>query len=479
MGNLLTTINDFVWGLPLVILVLLSGLYFTVRMKFPQFRRFKSFVKASTQNESSSKGLNQVQSFVLTAARTVGVGNIAGMAAGIHFGGPGSIFWLWILALFGSATVMIEGILAQTYKKEINGEYRGGPSYYMEKAFKNKKIGRIFALTYAVVGVFAVTFLMPGVQSYNITQGIELAFGVDQAIGGLILAALLAVVIIGGIKRIGQFAQRFSPIIAVLYLLIALIVIIFNYDKIIPTFGLIFKSAFGVDAVFGAIVGQSISWGIKRGVFANEIGVGTSAITSATSEVKHPVTQGMIGGLSVFVGTFFVSTMTALMILITNSYNVVGPDGNMIVEYLPGTAYGNEYIISAIDSVLPNLGAPIIAIAVLSFSSVALLAHYLYAESNLIFLIGERKKPVFVLQIAFIASVFLGSVISADAVWTMGDLAFGLMAWINVITLFVIGNQGVKIFADYEEQEKQNKEPVFDPDKLNLLEADKSWKQNK
>ena len=477
MAELISKLNGMVWSMGLVLLVLLGGLYFSVRMGFPQIRRIKALIKASSEkSESGEKGLNQFQSFVLTAARTVGVGNIAGMATGIHFGGPGAIFWLWILAIFGSPIAMIEGIMAQTYKIEVHGEYRGGPAYYMEKGFKNKKIGRVFALFYAGVGVFAVTLLMPGVQTYNIAKGINLAFGVNMVVAGAIFTAVLALVILGGLKRIGNVAQRVSPFMAIAYFIMSLVVIAFNFDKFPGAIALIFKSAFGKDAIFGAILGQAVSWGIKRGVFANEVGIGSSAITSATAEVRHPVTQGLIGALSVFMGTFFVCTTSAIMIIVTNSYNVEGPGGKMIVENLPGVEYGNAYVINAINTTVPGIGAAFIAISVLCFSSVALLAYYLYAESDLVFLVGEKKGPIKILKIVFIISVFIGSITPVGTVWDMGDMAHGMMAWINIITLLLIGNQGVKIFKDYEEQEKKGQKPEFNPEKLGLNDVSNVWK---
>lgn len=479
MGSILEKLNGYIWSVPLVVLILFSGLYFSFKMKFPQFRRFKSLVKASSKGTSSNKGLNQVQSFIFTAARTVGVGNIAGMAAGIHFGGPGAIFWLWILAIFGSSIAMIEGILGQSYKVEVNGEFRGGPAYYIEKGFKNKKIGKILAFFYAVVGVFAVTFLMTAVQGYNIVKGINLAFGFDMVIVGLVFAVFLGFIIIGGLKRIGNVVQRLSPFIAIVYFIMSLIVIFFNIDKLPSTLLLIVKSAFGKDAIMGAIMGQSIIWGIKRGVFANEVGVGSSAITSASAEVDHPVTQGMIGALSVFMGTFFICTTSALMMLITNSYNVVDRLGNIIVEYLPGVEYGNAYIINAINSVFTGFGDAFIAISVLCFASVALLAYYIYAESNLIFLIKDNKLGVLILKIFFVIAVFVGSILNVDIVWTMGDMAYGMMAWVNVFALIFIGNQGVKIFADYEKQEKEGIIPKFDAEKLGMENTSEIWNDNK
>lgn len=479
MDNIINLINDKVWGMGLILLVLITGLYYSFKMKFPQFRRFKSMVDVSSKSKNSEKGLNQLQSFIFTAARTVGVGNIAGMAAGIYFGGPGSIFWLWILAIFGSPIAMVEGIMSQIYKVEINGEYRGGPAYYMDKGFKNKKVGRIFALFYAVVGVFAVTFLMPRVQTYNIVKGLNLAFGFNMKIAGLVFSAILGIIIIGGLKRIGNTAQRISPFMAIIYFIMSLIVIAFNISEFPRVIVLIIKSAFGRDAIFGAIMGQSIIWGIKRGVFANEVGIGSSAITSASAEVEHPVTQGFIGALSVFMGTFFICTTTAIMILITNSYNVVGMNKELIVNNLNNVEYGNAYVINAINTVLPGVGDGFIAISVLCFSSVALLAYYLYAESDLIYLVGEKKEPVLLLKIAFVISVYLGSTSSVDMVWTMGDLAHGLMAWINIITLILIGNQAVRIFKDYENQEKLGINPEFNPEKLNLNNVSDLWKNSK
>ena len=266
---------------------------------------------------------------------------------------------------------------------------------------------------------------------------------------------------------------------AIAYFIMSLIVIAFNIDKLPATLMLIIKSAFGKDAIMGAIVGQSVIWGIKRGVFANEIGVGSSAITSGSAEVDHPVKQGMIGGLSVFMGTFFICTTSALMILITNSYNVVDKVGNAIVEYLPGVEYGNAYVINAINTVIPGVGEAFIAISVLCFSSVALLAYYLYAESDLIYLIGDKKRPILILKIFFIISIFIGSIASVDTVWTMGDMGYGLMAWVNVFSIIFIGGQAVRIFKDYENQEKLGiKNPTFNPKKLGIKNASDVWNIN-
>ncbi|MDO4275579.1 MAG: alanine/glycine:cation symporter family protein [Eubacteriales bacterium] len=478
MNEILTTINDILWSMPLVILVLGAGLYFSIRMAFPQFRYLKEMIRNMGKGEESSKGLSPFRAFIFTAARTVGVGNIAGMATAIFFGGPGAVFWFWILALIGSAVALIEAVLSQTYRQTIHGEYRGGPAYYMEHGMKNKALGKLMASVFAVLTILCFVLLSPTTQSYNITQGISAAFHLPVVGVGIVFTGFLAFVILGGLKRIGSAAQKISPVMALLYILMALIIIVMNITKLPGIFALIFKSAFGTDQVFSAIVGSAISWGIKRGVFANEVGVGSSAVTAAVGEVSHPVKQGLSNALSVFIGTFFVCTTSAIMMLMTGCYNVSDGAGGFLYEGLPGVAYGNDFVSSAIDTVIPGFGAPFVAIAILCFASVALLAYYLYGESSLYYLFPKNKILPWVLKICFLVTVFLGCLLSADAVWTMGDIGHGVMAWVNIISLLILGSQAVRIFKDYDKQRKNGvEEPVFDPDALGITEVSETWKK--
>lgn len=478
MNEILTTINDILWSMPLVILVLGAGLYFSVRMAFPQFRYLKEMIRNMGQGQDSTRGLSPFRAFIFTAARTVGVGNIAGMAAAIYFGGPGAVFWFWILALIGSAVALIEAVLSQVYRQTIHGEYRGGPAYYMEHGMKNKTLGKAMATLFAGLTILCFVLLSPTTQSYNIAQGISTAFHLPVVAVGVVFTAFLGFIILGGLKRIGNAAQRISPIMALLYILMALIIIVMNITKLPGIFALIFKSAFGTHQVFSAIVGSAISWGIKRGVFANEVGVGSSAVTAAVGEVSHPVKQGLSNALSVFIGTFFVCTTSAIMMLMTGSYNVSDGAGGLLYEGLPGVTYGNDYVSSAIDTVVPGLGAPFVAVAILCFASVALLAYYLYGESSLFYLFPKSKTLPWVLKICFLLTVFLGCILSADAVWTMGDIGHGVMAWVNIISLFILSGQGIRIFKDYDKQRKSGvEEPVFDPDALGLTEVSETWKK--
>lgn len=478
--QILNSLNGVLWGMPLVILILGAGIYFSIRMKFPQARCLKEMIRLTGSSSGSEKGMSSIQSFIFTAARTVGVGNIAGMATGIFFGGPGAIFWLWVLAFFGTAVAQTESTLAQTYKKVVHGEYRGGPAYYMERGIKNKTLGKILAVAYAGVTIIAVTLLMPEVQSYNIVHGMKDAFGGNLLIYAVIFTFVLGLTIIGGLKRIGNVAQKISPIMGCAYVLMALVVMIVNIKELPAVLALIVKSAFSMDAVFGGIAGSAITWGIKRGVYANEVGIGTSAITSASAEASHPAKQGLISGLSVYIGTIFVCTTSAIMMLMTGCYNVQGADGELIYEGIKGVAYGNGFVSGAINTVFPGVGEIFIAVAILCFSFVALTAYYLYTESNVKYLFGGNKVAVRVIQILFILAVFAGTLLSAQTIWTMGDIANALMAWLNVIGLILLGNQSVKIFKDYERQKKAGvEEPVFDPESLGIHNVGDVWKGKK
>ncbi|MEG1383715.1 MAG: alanine/glycine:cation symporter family protein [Oscillospiraceae bacterium] len=431
-----------------------------------------------SQGNDTKSGLSPVKSFIFTAARTVGVGNIAGMATAIYFGGPGAIFWLWILAIFGSGVALIEAILAQTFRVMSNGEYRGGPAYYMEKGMKNKKIGRIFAIVYAAVTFISMTLLMPGVQAHYISYGISDAFNVPVVLVGAIFALLLAFTIFGGLRRMGSTVQKISPFMAIIYILMSIFIIGANIEKLPAILTLIFKSAFGAEQIFAGITGATISWGIKRGVYANEVGLGTSAVTAAVGEVSHPAKQGLTGALSVFIGTFFVCTTSAIMMLMTGCYNVVDGAGTMIYEGLPGVAYGSAFVSAAIDSAIPGVGAPFIAIAILCFAFVALLAFYLYAESNMIYLFGSNKILINILKTVFTISVFIGTVLTASTVWSLGDIGNAMFAWINTISLFFVGGIGIKIFKDYDSQKKKGiKDPIFDPEALGIDDVADCWKE--
>lgn len=481
MNAILENIASKIWDMPLIFLILGVSVYFSVLMKFPQFTQFKEMLRLLKERGESEQGLSPFQSFIFTAARTVGVGNIAGMATGIYFGGPGAIFWLWVLALFGSSVAIIEGTLAQTYKKVINNEYKSGPANYMAEGFSNPKIGKVFAILYSIITTISLTFLMSGVQSYYIVEGLHEAFKIPTLPLAIVFTVILGIVIFGGLKRMGRTAQKISPIAGLLYVVMSLIVILLNITKLPEVVGLIFRSAFGNDAIFGAMLGSALQWGIRRGVHANEIGIGTSAITSATSQVKHPAQQGLLGGMSVYIGTLFVCTTTTFMILMTGTYNVVNPSGQIVFEGVKGLNYGNPFVAEAIQSVIPipNIGNIFVALAILVFAFVALTAFYLYAESSFSYIIGDNKTAFTILKICFLGAVFGGTLVVSDTIWALADIGNGLMAWTNILALLFVGHKGAKIVGDYITKRRQGEsEPEFDPSQVGIDPDTVIWKKD-
>ena len=480
MSGLFNQIAGLLWGLPIIFLILGVSVYYTVIMKFPQFTQLKEMFRLLKERGESEEGLSPFQSFIFTAARTIGVGNIAGMAMGIYFGGPGAIFWLWVLALFGSSIAILEGTLGQTYKQVIHNEYKSGPANYMAKGFKSKRLGKGFAIAYSLITAISLTFLMSGVQAFYIVQGLHDAFNLPVIILAIAFTLLLGIVIFGGLKRIGHTSQKLSPIAGLVYVTLSPIVIVVNYRKMPEVISLIFQSAFGQQAVFGAVVASALQWGIRRGVHANEIGIGTSAITSATAQVSHPAQQGLLGGLSVYIGTLFVCTTTTFMILVTDSYNVIHPNGTLIHQGVPGLQAGNPFVAHAIQSVIPipNIGNVIVALAILIFAFVALTAYYLYAESSLAYIVGDHPKVFVGLKCCFLVSIFVGTMVVSDVIWAMADIGYGLMAWTNVIAILFVGHQGVRIVKDYTDQRAQGiKKPSFVPKSLGLEPHKGIWDQ--
>lgn len=478
MADFLHAAAAHVWNRGLIVLILLTGLYFSVRMRFPQLTQLKEMLRLLGARDAGASGISPLQSFVFTAARTFGVGNIAGMAAGMYFGGPGTLFWLWVLAFFGAAIAILEGTLAQTFKRPMRGGYRGGPAYYMVAAMRPGRLGKIFGLCYSVVTVISLTFLMPEVQSYYIVQGLNEAFGADRLLAGIVLTVLLALVIQGGLNRMGRATYRISPTVGTLYVLVSLFIIFANLHRVPEAFFLILRSAWGRDAAFGGITAFALQWGIRRGVQANEVAVGTSAIISSTSEVSHPVQQGLLGGLSVYIGTLFVCTTTTFMILLTDSYNVQSPSGGFVFEGLPGVEYGNPFVSHAIQRVIPipNFGNVFVALAIFFFAFVALSAFYLHAESNLAYLLGNHPAGHFILRVLFLGSVFFGTQIAADTIWAMADIGFGMMAWINLFSLLLTGHIGVRIYYDYINKRKTGVlDPPFLPKDTGITHGAEVW----
>ena len=471
MSDLVNGINSYIWSLPLIYLCLGVGLYFSLRTRFLQIRHIKEMVRLMFKGESSPAGITSFQALTLSLSGRVGTGNIAGVATAITFGGPGAVFWMWVVAFFGAGTAFIESTLAQIYKeKDSKGQYRGGPAYYIEKGLGMKWYAWVFALS-TIVGC---GLLMPGVQANSIASGIENAFGISPSVSAAVIVVLLGMIIFGGVKRIAHFTQIVVPFMALGYILVAFVIIAMHIEMVPDVVSLIVGSAFGMKAGFGAILGLAIEWGVKRGIYSNEAGQGTGPHPAAAAEVSHPAKQGLVQGFSVYVDTLFVCSATAFMIIITGAYNVMGKAGEAIVEQLPGVEAGPGYTQAAVESVMPGFGGMFVAIALFFFAFTTILAYYYIAETNVAYINRHIHRPwlMFLLKIALMSSVVYGAVKTAELAWGLGDIGVGLMAWLNIIAILLLQKPALLALKDYEAQKAQGLDPVFDPTKLGIKNAD-------
>ncbi|GGE16243.1 alanine/glycine:cation symporter family protein [Sphingobacterium cellulitidis] len=459
MQEIIDKIYSIVWSDALVYLCLLAGVYFSIRFKLPQLIYLKEMVRLLFKGGSSKKGISSFQAFSLAISGRVGTGNIAGVATAIGMGGPGAIFWMWVIAFLGSSSAIIEATLGQLYKEEKDGQYRGGPAYYIQKGLKSK----LFAWVFAIVTIISTGFLLPSVQSNSIAVAMKSAFNFSPGIVGLFLVLLLGFIIIGGVKRISKVAEFVVPFMAGAYILMAVVIIVLNIQQVPAIFKLIFQSALNLEATFGGIVGSAISWGVKRGIYSNEAGQGTAPHAAAAAEVSHPIKQGLVQGFSVYVDTLFVCTATALMILFTGQYNVVHPAGGFIVQHIPGIEAGPEFTQMAVSQHFPNIGSGFIAIALMFFAFTTIMAYYYIAECNVSFLGKKRSRlaMIWVLRAMILGSVYFGCISTAKMAWDLGDIGVGMMAWLNMIAIILLHNKVLKLFKDYNQQRKEGKDPVF------------------
>jgi AGCS family alanine or glycine:cation symporter len=469
-SELVSAANGIIWSPALIYLCLGVGLYFSLRTRFMQVRGLKHMVQLMFDNKSSEAGVSSFQALAMSLSGRVGTGNIAGVATAITFGGPGAVFWMWTVAFLGASTAYVESTLAQIYKeKDDNGQYRGGPAYYIEKCMGQKWYAWIFA----VCTVIATGFLLPGVQANSIASGLATAWGVDTAVSAAVMVILLGFIIFGGVKRIAVFAEVVVPFMALAYILVAMVIVFLNIGQVPHMIALIFKSAFGMEAGFGAVMGMAVQWGVKRGVYSNEAGQGTGPHPAAAAEVDHPAQQGYVQAFSVYIDTLFVCSATAFMLLSTGMYNVKAPDGSFLHHGLPGVETGAAYTQAAVESVLPGFGAPFVALALFFFAFTTIVAYYYMAETNIAYINRKIHRPwlSFVLKLGIMAAVTYGSVKSAGLAWDMGDVGVGLMAWLNIIAILIIQKPALLALKDYESQQKAGLKPSFDPEALGIRNA--------
>ena len=485
MNEIVNSINDVIWSPALIYLCLGAGLFYSIMTRFVQVRHFKEMWKLLLNNNSSEKGISSFQALAVSLSGRVGVGNIAGVAAAIGFGGPGAVFWMWVVAFLGASTAYAESTLGQLYKVEENGQYRGGPAYYFERCLGWKPLGILFAIS-AIIGC---GIFLPGVQANAVGNAVTKIFGdgalvitsfgdvgTNKLIALAVILIILAFIIFGGIKRIAQFTQVVVPFMALGYIVMALIVVFLNLDKIPGVFQLIFSDAFSAQAGFGAAIG----WGVKRGIYSNEAGQGTGPHAAAAAEVEHPAQQGLVQAFSVYVDTLFVCTATALMILITNQYNVAGtlPDGQFIVQNVDAATKINsaEFTQLALLQVFGSFGQVFVGLALFFFAFTTILAYYYITETNVSYLnrIFNNKLPEIVFKLLLMFMVAYGTVNSEGYIWTIGDIGVGIMAWINVLGILVIffmHKPTLLCLRDYEAQKKAGGPITFDPVKLGIKNA--------
>ncbi|MFT6247288.1 MAG: AGCS family alanine or glycine:cation symporter [Cognaticolwellia sp.] len=497
MQEIVDIINGYIWSPYLIYLCLGAGVFFSILTRFVQIRHFREMFRLLLSGKSSAKGISSFQALAVSLSGRVGTGNIAGVAAAIGFGGPGAVFWMWVVAFLGAATAYIESTNAQIYKEEEDGQYRGGPAYYIEKALGQKW----YAWTFALATILACGVLLPVVQSNGIGDAMVNVFGTSGSVNSFMgalpltkvytavfIVILLGFIIFGGVKRIASFTQVVVPFMALAYIIIACSIIALHIDALPRVFMLIVSDAFSPMAGFGAAIG----WGVKRGVYSNEAGQGTGPHAAAAAEVQHPAQQGLVQAFSVYIDTLFVCSATAFMILITQSYNVM-PEGapSFVVQNLASDVVinGPAFTQLAVDSVLTGFGKPFIAIALFFFAFTTVLAYYFIAENNVSYINKTIKMPIlrFVLKLIIMTAVFYGTVAEPSAAWGLGDIGVGLMAWLNIvgiIAIFFMAKPAIKALRDYERQQKEGVEDyTFDPKSLEIKNAD-FWenrfnKQNK
>lgn len=485
MEGFISALNSIIWSPVLIYLCLGAGLFYSILTRFAQVRHFKEMCKLLVNNTESEKGISSFQALAVSLSGRVGVGNIAGVAAAIGFGGPGAILWMWVVAFLGASTAYAESTLGQIYKVDERGQYRGGPAYYFERCLGWRWLGMVFALS-AIIGC---GIFLPGVQANAVGNAVTQIFGdgnmvvtsfgevgTHKLIALAFILIVLAFIIFGGIKRIAHFTQIIVPFMALGYIVMALIVVFLNLDKVPGIFSLIISDAFSAQAGFGAAIG----WGVKRGIYSNEAGQGTGPHAAAAAEVDHPAQQGLVQAFSVYVDTLFVCTATALMILITQQYNVVGelPPGEFIVQNVDAaTEIGSAAFTQlALLSVFGNFGQVFVGLALFFFAFTTILAYYYITETNVAYLnrIFNNKLPVIVFKLLLMFMVAYGTVNNAGYIWNIGDIGVGLMAWVNVLgilAIFFMYRPTMRCLRDYEEQKKNGGPITFDPVKLGIKNA--------
>ncbi|MBR2145940.1 MAG: amino acid carrier protein [Muribaculaceae bacterium] len=463
LNSHLELVKEFLWDWhwhSIIIVLVLCGIYFTIRTRFVQFRMIREMLRLLVEASPKDREKHHVssfQAFAVSVATRVGTGNLAGVAGAIAIGGPGAVFWMWVIALIGAATAFVESTLAQLFKRRSEKSFIGGPAYYILHGLHSRWMASLFAVL--LVLTFGLSY--NSIQSNTIADALHEAFNISPIVVGVLLSALALVIVFGGIHRIAKFSSVIVPVMAIGYLILAIVVLSMNYEKIPDMLAIIVKSAFGYGPVAGGLMGAAISNGVKRGLFSNEAGEGSAPNVAATASVSHPVKQGLIQSLGVFTDTLLVCSCTAFIILISGYYG-----GGSEIKGIALTQ-------KALESQIGSVGQIFVAIAILFFAFSSIIGNYYYGEANIMFL--SRKK--WVLQVFRVLScgvmVMIGAIASIDAVWTLGEVFMVIITLCNLVAIVLLGKYAFKLLNDYRTQKRNgSKSPVFKGSTMPEIEKD-------
>lgn len=459
MNWLVGPANNFIWTYVLIGLLLAAGLYFTIRTKFVQVRLFGEMFRLIVEKKDSNDGVSPFQAFTISAASRVGTGNVAGVALAIGIGGPGAVFWMWIIAIIGMATAFIESTLAQVYKVKDGDTFRGGPAYYMQKALGWRKLGIVFAILLTM----CFGFIFNAVQSNTISQSFTDVFGIPHWAVGVGLILLTAVIVFGGVQRIVKVTQTIVPVMATFYIIVALYIVILNISEIPAMITLIVEHAFGIKEIMGGGIGMAMMQGVRRGLFSNEAGMGSVPNAAATANVSHPAKQGLVQSLGVFFDTIIICSATAFIILLGGLYQTGETNGILLTQ--------------ASMEVHVGAWAPyFIAVAIMFFAFSSIIGNYYYGETNIEF-INANVMWKRIYQVLVLAMVFFGAIAKVQVVWDMADLFMGLMAIINLFVILILGKIAFKVLDDFTKQRRAGRNPVFKAASIPGLKGAECWEE--
>ena len=450
MNDIISDISNALYGYVLIVLLVLCGIYFTFRLGFVQLRLFKEQIRAVTEKPKESGGVSSFQALMVSTASRVGTGNIIGVSTALCLGGFGSVFWMWLIAVIGSASAFVESTLAQIYKKKGKDGYYGGPAYYIEAGIKSRPLAIIFSIFLMLT--YGVGFNM--LASYNLQSTFSTYSFYDETISPYVLGAILAILVcyclLGGGKRIIGVTSFLVPIMGVAYIGVALYIVIANITLVPAVLSRVFTEAFDLGAIFGGFSGSCVMYGIKRGLFSNEAGVGSAPNASASADVNHPVKQGLVQILSVSIDTLLVCTATAFMCMCSG----VEP-----TEALSGAPYIQE----ALSATLGGFGPVFITVAMALFAFTTLLGNIYYVDQCIVYLAKKVPGKAFsrVYNIILSLIIFVGAILSADLLWNIADITMGAMTIINIPVILILSKYAFRALKNYEMQRKEGKEPVF------------------